>query len=58
MNAPDRSVHDFAALLARTREPFPASTKVYLESARADLAEPLRVPLREVLLTNGERVHL
>lgn len=58
MNAPDRSAHDFAALLARTREPFPASTKVYLESARADLAEPLRVPLREVLLTNGERVHL
>ncbi|RYF84300.1 MAG: phosphomethylpyrimidine synthase ThiC [Comamonadaceae bacterium] len=61
MNAPDRSVHaspDFAALLARAREPFPASTKVHIEAPRVDLLQPLRVPLREVLLSNGERVHL
>ncbi|MDA7416983.1 phosphomethylpyrimidine synthase ThiC [Xenophilus arseniciresistens] len=57
MNAPDKAVHaspDFAALLARTREPFPASTKTYIEGSRPDV----RVPLREVLLSNGERVHL
>ncbi|WP_374434575.1 phosphomethylpyrimidine synthase ThiC [Inhella sp.] len=45
---------DFEALLAATCQPFPASTKTYLEGSRPDL----RVPLREVLLTNGERVSL
>lgn len=50
MNAPDK----LADLLTLTREPFPASRKVYLEGSRADL----RVPLREVALTNGETVHL
>jgi len=45
---------DFDALLAGTCQPFPASTKTYLEGSRPDL----RVPQREVLLTNGERVSL
>ena len=45
---------DFDALLAATCQPFPASTKTYLEGSRPDL----RVPLREVALTNGERVSL
>ena len=48
MNAPDK----FASLLALTREPFPASTKNYLTGSRADL----RVPVRDILLTNGEQV--
>jgi phosphomethylpyrimidine synthase len=58
MNAPDTAVAQAAnkALtdLARlTREPLPASTKVYVEG-------PLgaRVPMREVALTNGERVSI
>jgi phosphomethylpyrimidine synthase len=54
MNAPDKIPHDFAATLALTREPFPASRKVYLEGTRADLC----VPMREVALTNGEIVTL
>jgi len=48
MNAPDK----LQQLLTLTREPFPASTKVYTEGSRADL----RVPMREIALTNGERV--
>ena len=36
MNAPDK----FDALLALTREPFPASRKVHLEGSRADLRVP------------------
>jgi phosphomethylpyrimidine synthase len=51
MNAPEDKL---SQLLALTREPFPASRKIYLEGSRADL----RVPLREVALTNGEVVHL
>ncbi len=39
---------------ARFCEPFPASRKIYLEGSRPDL----RVPLREVALTNGETVAL
>ena len=58
MNAPDRQAIPLAERLALTREPFPASTKVYLEASRPDLSVPLRVPQREVLLTNGERIHL
>ena len=48
MNAPDK----FAHLLALTREPFPASAKGYLTGSRADL----RVPVRDIALTNGEVV--
>ncbi|HWH74878.1 MAG TPA: phosphomethylpyrimidine synthase ThiC [Methylibium sp.] len=51
MNAPDDKL---SQLLTLTREPFPASRKVYLEGSRPDL----RVPLREVALSNGELVHL
>ena len=50
MNAPDK----LSALLSLTREPFPASRKTYLTGSRDDL----RVPLREVALTNGERISL
>jgi phosphomethylpyrimidine synthase len=50
MNAPDT----LASLLTLTREPFPASQKTYLAGSRDDL----RVPLREVSLTNGETVSL
>ncbi len=48
MNAPDT----FQQLLARTRESFPASTKSYITGSRADL----RVPVRDIALTNGEQV--
>ncbi len=53
MNAPEELG---AAERAATRfcEPFPASRKIYLEGSRPDL----RVPLREVSLTNGETVAL
>ena len=50
MNAIDK----FASLLTLTREPFPASTKATLPGSRPDL----RVPVREVLLTNGEQISL
>jgi len=50
MNAPDK----FQQLLSLTREPFPASTKIYLPGSSKDIS----VPVREVLLTNGEQVHL
>ena len=50
MNAPDK----LSALLSLTREPFPASRKTYLTGSRDDL----RVPLREVALTNGEQISL
>ena len=50
MNAIDK----FASLLTLTREPFPASTKGAIAGSRADL----KVPVREVALTNGERVSL
>ncbi|MGB4060874.1 MAG: phosphomethylpyrimidine synthase ThiC [Burkholderiaceae bacterium] len=51
MNAPDK----FAQLLTLTREPFPASTKVH-ETGR--LHPQLKVPMREVRLTNGDSVSL
>ncbi|HKW85195.1 MAG TPA: phosphomethylpyrimidine synthase ThiC, partial [Burkholderiaceae bacterium] len=45
----------FADRLALTREPFPASKKVYASgSVHADL----RVPMREVSLTSGEAIAL
>ena len=50
MNAPDK----LDALLTLTREPFPASRKAHVQGSHADL----RVPHREVTLTNGEVVSL
>ena len=50
MNAVDK----FASLLTLTREPFPASTKSAITGCRPDL----RVPVRDVALTNGEIVSL
>ena len=50
MNASD----PLAKLLSLTREPLPASEKIYLGGSREDI----RVPQREVSLTNGERVCL
>ncbi len=50
MNAVDK----FASLLTLTREPFPASTKGVITGSRPDL----RVPVRDVQLTNGECVSL
>ena len=47
MNAPDK----FAQLLSLTREPFPASHKVYVGGK---LHPQLQVPMRDVHLTNGE----
>ena len=48
LNAPDK----LAQFLQLTREPLPASSKRYLTGSRADI----RVPLRDIALTNGERV--
>ncbi|RQP23695.1 phosphomethylpyrimidine synthase ThiC [Piscinibacter terrae] len=56
MNAPDKLPSIASEALALAREPFPASRKVYAEAARPDLPSPLRVPMREVSLTNGEVV--
>ncbi|MCM5681993.1 phosphomethylpyrimidine synthase ThiC [Schlegelella sp. S2-27] len=51
MNAPDK----LSQLLALTREPFPASRKIYVAGQQhADV----RVPMREVTLTNGEVIPL
>ncbi len=60
MNAPDphalanvqAAAATFEETLALTREPFPASTKVYVEGSQPGV----RVPMREIALTNGERV--
>jgi len=56
MNAPEKlDAHKFAELLALAREPFPASTKIHVPGQlRADM----RVPMREVTLTNGEAISL
>jgi phosphomethylpyrimidine synthase len=51
MNAPDDKL---ATLLTLTREPFPASTKGAIIGSRTDI----RVPVRDVALTNGEVVSL
>lgn len=51
MNADDDKL---GRLIALTREPFPASRKTWLHGSRADM----RVPLREVSLSNGETVAL
>ncbi len=50
-NAPDAA--RFAQLLAQSRQPFPASTKSYLSGA---IHSELRVPVRDIALTNGEQV--
>ncbi|MGQ2979793.1 MAG: phosphomethylpyrimidine synthase ThiC, partial [Polaromonas sp.] len=51
MNAPDK----FAQLLSLTREPFPASRKIYLPG---EVHADIRVPMREVSLSNGESATL
>jgi len=54
MNAPDKLNLELNDKLALTREPFPASRKTYLIGSRPDL----RVPVREVALSNGEQIAL
>ncbi|MEO6291320.1 MAG: phosphomethylpyrimidine synthase ThiC [Burkholderiaceae bacterium] len=51
MNAPDK----FALLLAQTREPHPASTKIYIPG---EVHPHIRVPMRQVALSNGESATL
>ena len=48
MNAPDK----LSRFLTLTREPLSASRKIHLTGSRPDL----RVPLREIALSNGEQV--
>jgi len=48
MNAPDK----LAQFISLTREPLPASRKVYVLGARADV----RVPMREIMQSNGEAI--
>ncbi|GGH49690.1 phosphomethylpyrimidine synthase [Comamonas phosphati] len=50
-NAPDSA--RFAELLVQSRQPFPASTKSYLSGS---LHPDVRVPVRDIALTNGEQV--
>ncbi len=53
MNAPDQlPVQSPAASLALSREPFPASRKLYVPGQQPGV----HVPMREIALTNGERV--
>jgi len=56
MNAPDPVValDSLRDLTRLTREPLPASRKVYVEGSHPGV----RVPMREVALTNGETVTL
>jgi phosphomethylpyrimidine synthase len=56
MNAPDHAValNALSELARLTREPLPASRKVYVEGSHPGV----RVPMREVALTNGEAVTL
>ena len=55
MNAPDKIADSFSALLSLSREPFPASRKVYVPG---QLHPQLQVPMREVALSNGENATL
>ncbi|MEY3381268.1 MAG: phosphomethylpyrimidine synthase ThiC [Pseudomonadota bacterium] len=48
MNAPDK----LAQFITLTREPLPASRKIYVTGSRPDV----RVPMREITQTNGESV--
>lgn len=50
-DAPDAG--RFAQLLAQSRQPFPASSKSYLTGS---VHPELRVPVRDIALTNGEQV--
>jgi len=50
MNAPDKI--PFADQFALSREPFPASRKIYVPGSQASI----QVPMREILLSNGEQV--
>ncbi|MDR7093668.1 phosphomethylpyrimidine synthase ThiC [Hydrogenophaga laconesensis] len=52
MNAPDPHTPLAHALLAQSREPFPASRKVHATGMQPGVS----VPMREIALTNGERV--
>jgi phosphomethylpyrimidine synthase len=52
MNAPRK----LQQLLTLTREPFPASSKVYVGGTQRAEGAALRVPMRQIALTNGERV--
>jgi len=56
MNAPDPAValHTLSELARLTREPLPASRKVYVEGNHPGV----RVPMREVSLSNGDSVTL
>ncbi|MEY2838141.1 MAG: hypothetical protein RJB60_440 [Pseudomonadota bacterium] len=59
MNAPDptqalQGIEALSELARLTREPLPASRKVYVQGSH----EGVRVPMREVSLTNGEAVTL
>jgi len=51
MNAPD-PLDRFAPLLTLTREPFPASSKIFVPGQQPGV----NVPMREIALSNGERV--
>ena len=54
MNAPEALPREsFASVLERARAPFPASTKAYLNG---QLHPGVRVPVRDIALTNGEQV--
>ena len=53
MNDLTPSADDFHARLAASRAPLPASTKTHEPGV---LHPQLRVPLREIALTNGERI--
>ena len=54
MNAPEILPREsFASVLERARAPFPASTKAYLNG---QLHPGVRVPVRDIALTNGEQV--
>ena len=48
MNAPDK----FAQLMSLTREPLPASRKIYVPGSQANI----QVPMREIMQSNGEAV--
>ncbi len=48
MNAPDK----LAQFIRLTREPLPASKKIYIPGSQTDI----RVPLREIMQSNGEAV--
>jgi len=54
MNAPESLPRaSFASLLERARQPFPSSRKEYVPG---QLHADLRVPVRDIALTNGEQV--